>query len=104
MNYTVIIQVTISCVYMYHLNKQLHALSSALYQKFATFTVLLSFCFFSVKSDFSRVMRARPSLLFCSLLLRKYHRKCIVSSDWSIHDDRMFSKQNDNKTVNVANF
>ena len=27
-------------------NKQLHALSSALYQKFATFTVLLSFCFF----------------------------------------------------------
>ena len=63
-------------------NKQLHALSSALYQKFATFTVLLSFCF-SVKSDFSRVMRARPSLLFCSLLLRKYHSKCIVSSDWS---------------------
>ena len=30
----------------YHLNKQLHALSSALYQKIATFTVLLSFCFF----------------------------------------------------------
>ena len=27
-------------------NKQLHALSSALYQKFATFTVLLSFCFY----------------------------------------------------------
>ena len=46
---------------------------------------------FSVKSDFSRVMRARPSWLFCSLLLRKYHSKCIVSSDWSIHDDRMFS-------------
>ena len=43
-NYTVIIQVTISCVY--HLNKQLHALSSALYQKFSTFTVLLSLCFF----------------------------------------------------------
>ena len=38
---------------------------------------------FSVKSDFSRVMRARPSLLICSLLLRKYHSKCIVSSDWS---------------------
>ena len=68
-------------------NKQLHALSSALYQKFATFTVLLSN--FSVKSDFSRVMRARPFLLFCSVLLRKYHSKCIVSSDWSIHDDRM---------------
>ena len=43
-NYIVIIQVTISCVY--YLNKQLHALSSALYQKFATFTVLLTFCFF----------------------------------------------------------
>ena len=41
-NYTVIIQVTISCVY--YLNK--HAISSALYQKFATFTVLLTFCFF----------------------------------------------------------
>ena len=46
---------------------------------------------FSVKSDFSRVMRARPSLLFCSLLLRKYHSKCKVSSDWLIYDDRMFS-------------
>ena len=27
-------------------NKQLYALPSALYQKFATFTVLFSFCFF----------------------------------------------------------
>ena len=43
-NYTVIIQVTILCVLP--LNKQLHALSSALYQKFATFAILLSFCFF----------------------------------------------------------
>ena len=59
--YTVIIQVTVSCVYP--LNKQLHALSSALYQKFATFTALLSFCF-SVKSDCIRVMGARPSLLW----------------------------------------
>ena len=31
------------------LNTQLDALSSALYQKFATFTVLLSFCFFNEK-------------------------------------------------------
>ena len=43
-NYTVIIQVTKSCAYP--VNEQLHALSSAIYQKFATFTVLLSFCFF----------------------------------------------------------
>ena len=42
--------------------QQLHALSSALYQKFATITVLLSFVF-SVKSDCMRVMGARPSLL-----------------------------------------
>ena len=46
---------------------------------------------FSVKSDCMCVMGARPSLLFCSLLLCKYRSKCIVSSDWSIHDDRMFS-------------
>ena len=38
---------------------------------------------FSVKSDCIRVMGARPSLLFCSLLLCKYRSKCIVSSDWS---------------------
>ena len=43
-NYTVVIQVTKLCAYP--LNKQLHALSSALYQKFATFMVLMSFCFF----------------------------------------------------------
>ena len=43
-NYTIIIQVTKSCAYP--LNKQLHAPSSALYQKFITFLVLLSFCFF----------------------------------------------------------
>ena len=43
-HYAVIIQVTKSCTYPF--NKQLHAVSSALYQKFATFTVLLSYCFF----------------------------------------------------------
>ena len=40
---TVIIQVTKS--FAYSLNKQLHAPFSALYQKYATFTVLLSFFF-----------------------------------------------------------
>ena len=44
-NYTVVIQVTKSCAYMYPMIEQLHALSLALYQKFATFTVLLSFSF-----------------------------------------------------------
>ena len=38
---------------------------------------------FSVKSDCMHVMGAQPSLLFCSLLLCKYHSKCIESSDWS---------------------
>ena len=78
-------QVTILCVYP--LNKQLHALSSALYQKFATFTVLLSFCFFLLSLIIS--MRWVQGYLCCFVC--KYRSKCIASSDWSIHDDRMFS-------------
>ena len=62
-NFTVIIQVTISCVYP--LNKQLPALSSALYQKFATFTFFFCHFVFSVKSDCIRLMGARPSLFLC---------------------------------------
>ena len=42
----------------YPLKTKLLALSSAQYQKFATFTVLFHFVF-SVKSDFIRVMGAR---------------------------------------------
>ena len=82
-NYTVIIQVTILCVY--HLNKQLHALSSALYQKFATFTVLLSFCFFCEIWFYSCDGCTAIFVVLCSYHTREtWHRsECVLSFDWS---------------------
>ena len=79
-NYTVIIHVTKSCAYP--LNKQLHALSSALYQKFATFMVLLSFCFFNdVCLDWCDGYNPVFSLLCC--VMYNHRSECVLSFDWS---------------------
>ena len=70
MSYTIIIQVTKSCPYS--LNKQLHALSSALYQKLATFKVLLFFCFFNeFWLDYCDKYNRMFSLLCCVMYIHQ---------------------------------
>ena len=72
----VIIQVTKPCAYP--LNKQLLGLSSALYLKFTTFTVLLLF-FFSMKSVWFHVYV--HGHLCCVMCI--HQSECVLSFDWS---------------------
>ena len=74
-NYAIVIQVTKS--WAYPLNKQFHALSSALYQKFGTFKVLLSFCFFNE----IWLIAVIHSHLCCVIYI--YPSECVLTIDWS---------------------